>query len=618
MSAYKYNFLTRVRALLLILVMGLTPVLATPVNVKAASAKPEIVSYGPGSSRSKWMRDDMAISSDSRYLAFADYKVDYSQNYQITVRDRVTGVSTVQLTEENELEAFNITNGGRYLYFTSGKKLDSLAQLDTGSHNYVYVKDLNTGEIALASVGPGIAFWDSSSYRILTSDDGTILVGQCSESQRTICRRDIVNQTTTTYPVTGYLSQLSGNGRYMFYYDNLTDEFKRYDSQTSTVQNIPISPASGGDLKDVSYDGNYVLMEKWASTAAATEIRRVSISSGSIENLPTNGRYAQISGDGTVVIFQDEQLRPNYWNYYVRVGVFDFKTSTTTYPVVNEWGHEPELAIQPIGSFGPYNNRVTFDGTETIFTSFSSTIGCLDQYYGKCGFVAPTAGPTIIGSDTVAPQAPQINSGSIFKESSTTVSFTASATDDNSGVGAAEFFLDGAANYFYEAGSNAYTSPGRGVPMQISNGVMTGTLLNDIPPGTYTMYVRVQDKAGNWSAKSNIQVQVIDNTAPSGGFTGQSLVIRPRGQTITGTATDVSSGISAVTLSTGSTVLSSNSGDIQFTSVYSSNSCPPYAFLVCTWTVDSSKLPRGQNTYTLTITDRSGNSYSVTVTRTVI
>lgn len=105
------------------------------------------------------------------------------------------------------------------------------------------------------------------------------------------------------------------------------------------------------------------------------------------------------------------------------------------------------------------------------------------------------------------------------------------------------------------------------------------------------------DPAGNCATGS--LVVKLDTTPPTGAFTDLPIVVRILGQTITGTASDATSGVALATLTVGATTLTSMpGGGITLT-------CEG---LSCTWSAQSSLLPVGLNTYTLTATDTAGNS----------
>ncbi|MDB5186188.1 MAG: hypothetical protein JWL85_711, partial [Candidatus Saccharibacteria bacterium] len=112
------------------------------------------------------------------------------------------------------------------------------------------------------------------------------------------------------------------------------------------------------------------------------------------------------------------------------------------------------------------------------------------------------------------------------------------------------------------------------------------------------------DPAGN-CATGTYTVK-LDTVLPAGAFGGNSqLVLRFLGQTISGSSSDVTSGVEKVALTAGNTTLSSDpNGGITL-------SCDT-AKTSCTWTADRTRLPAGAQTYTLTVTDMAGNVYTTT------
>ena len=119
--------------------------------------------------------------------------------------------------------------------------------------------------------------------------------------------------------------------------------------------------------------------------------------------------------------------------------------------------------------------------------------------------VVDTVAPTV-GEPVVTPNPVSVDATSLLQ---------VDVSDDGSGLASAEWFLD--------------TDPGQGdgEPMAISGGVATATIGAGLEPGVYTVSVRAQDNAGNWSAPSETLLVVYD---PEGGFvTGGGWIDSPEG-----------------------------------------------------------------------------------------
>ncbi len=111
------------------------------------------------------------------------------------------------------------------------------------------------------------------------------------------------------------------------------------------------------------------------------------------------------------------------------------------------------------------------------------------------------------------------------------------------------------------------------------------------------------DPAGNCATGS--LALSIDTVPPTGAFSGNALVVRLLGQTVQGTASDTTSGISQVTLKTGNTTLTSNpNGGLTLTCNAAKTSC--------TWKATASKLKPYIGNVTITVTDTAGNTSTTT------
>lgn len=107
------------------------------------------------------------------------------------------------------------------------------------------------------------------------------------------------------------------------------------------------------------------------------------------------------------------------------------------------------------------------------------------------------------------------------------------------------------------------------------------------------------DPAGN-CATGSIQLS-IDKTLPTSSFSGNALILRFLGRTISGSAADNISGIQSVVLSSGSTSLSNQDGGISLSCAGSN----------CSWSANRNRLTSGLRNYNLIVTDFAGNTTSI-------
>lgn len=76
--------------------------------------------------------------------------------------------------------------------------------------------------------------------------------------------------------------------------------------------------------------------------------------------------------------------------------------------------------------------------------------------------------------------------------------FFATVSDSLSGIVSAEYYIGSDPGY------------GNGTSMQVNpDGTVSATIGTALTPGTYTLSLRAQDKAGNWSGVVTIVLEVI-------------------------------------------------------------------------------------------------------------
>ena len=170
---------------------------------------------------------------------------DTNNQYDVFVRDVASGTTILVSTDSggtqgnrNSLDP-SISDDGRYVAFVS--QSTNLVAGDADTFQDVYVKDLQTGAITLASVGSSGVKSNSSSYQPSISGDGRYVAFRSgatnldpgdTDSFDDIFVRDLVNNTTTLVSVStagsksdssSYEPSVSGDGRYVTFTSRATN-----------------------------------------------------------------------------------------------------------------------------------------------------------------------------------------------------------------------------------------------------------------------------------------------------------------------------------------------------------------------------------------------------------
>jgi Tol biopolymer transport system component len=154
----------------------------------------EVVSIG---SEGIFRGEGPVVSGDGRYVAFLTYSSSYGPNWQVLRKDRLTGVLDLASatatgqpasggTEDNTV---SISADGRYVAFQA--TADMTAEVagrpgggaaPSGSSGEIYVKDMATGQVKLASVMPGGGASSCALERHALSGTGRYLSMICSDA----------------------------------------------------------------------------------------------------------------------------------------------------------------------------------------------------------------------------------------------------------------------------------------------------------------------------------------------------------------------------------------------------------------------------------------------------
>lgn len=302
------------------------------------------------------------ISDDGRYIAFSSYATNLvttslTASLNVFVFDQQTGViehvSTNSEGEPGDAQsiAYGISGDGRYVLI--GSDSGNFDEIDTNEQNDIYLKDRQTGEMELISIGLGGVVADGGSYSPNLSTNGrfvvftslaTNLIGDDTNATWDIYWRDRDSQTTAIASRAtdnsqnqGYVaySSVTDDGRYVGFVaegnsiiptalPGNEDNLIRHDMQTGA--NLLVSmdadgnavPA-GGIGMDFTADGQKVVFSTYDSTLVITDTNNQedvylkNLETGTIEivsvadgGIPGDGssRSAAINRDGTVIVYE--------------------------------------------------------------------------------------------------------------------------------------------------------------------------------------------------------------------------------------------------------------------------------------------------------------------------
>ncbi|HEY1487643.1 MAG TPA: hypothetical protein VGF84_16165 [Micromonosporaceae bacterium] len=300
-----------------------------------------------------------SLSADGRYVAFISNATnlvpgDTNNRIDVFVRDLSTGsvvrasVSADGVQANGNSNQPRISGNGRYVTFSS-----FATNLVAGDHNKqpdVFVRDMVTGVMKMASVGPGYARPNGDSAAPSISADGRYiafissasnLVAGDTNGTADIFLRDMTTAVTSRISVTTGALQANGNsdgpsisadGRFIAFdsgatnlvpgdTNGVTDVFLR-DRTAGTTKRISVGPygvQADGEVTQpaISADGKYVAFVSEASNLVGTDtdlngdvVRRTLASGVNVQvafrtdDLP--GSFAtgpSISGNGNLVAF---------------------------------------------------------------------------------------------------------------------------------------------------------------------------------------------------------------------------------------------------------------------------------------------------------------------------
>ena len=596
--------------------IALTIAIGTSLPVLTAHAESrsiQLLSGGSGQPQHK-PSNHPAISDDGRYVVFASEASNLVQQNtqntkQIFLHDRQTNTTTLVSVNGQGQLAGKVTGGiisanNRYVAFDGVFPGDELQGSDA---NHIYVKDLQTGNIELATpryttngfdwwAGPPEGISDDGRFVVFQSRSNVIMpniTGPFSNQFERVYVRDTVtdtyalaSSTASGQPASGhsYNASISGDGRYTLFTSASTDldlgrppeanvfpvrrDVYLKDLQTGAVAVAARGPNGeyGNDRVTsgvLSADGNYLV---FASTATNFGFSLTS----SRPNLYLKNR---VTGQLTLVSsgrdFDDLSLDDRS----------PYSISSSNEYVVSQSGQQGvlwtrtgglnETVPADLSNFGTLNQALSDDG-QAVFGASNNLLAAdtnnADDVY-VYGYLPDGTAPTVMGTPDRAPNTagwydnnvtinwqatdPAPSSGDPTDPPDTTAdqegvhTYTSAQSCDPAGncaTGSLELKIDktnpvasnpslsanpqvegnettlsidaadaasGVAGGEYFVGADP--GEGLGSAMTLTGNSLNATFGSDLEPGTYSVSARVRDNAGNWSTIVTAELEILHN-----------------------------------------------------------------------------------------------------------
>jgi hypothetical protein len=612
--------------------------------------------------------DNPFVSSDGRYVAFTSSSPNVLPNDNNGVgdafrKDILTGQTVrINTTDPNGV-LFDVYNGtvnglsddGSKVLFRTNATFD---QNDTNNNLDLYIKDLNNNTISLVSNICGL--YCTSGF--MTPDANIVVYASYTSygSDPIYYKRNMLTGSTEQLSLPGLgitaPRAISADGRFIAYEDNYPiyigssvyrqNDIKLYDTVTGTSDTVNVSPEGNqanhtrSEGVSISNDGRYVSFLSYASNLVSGDTNdkedvftrdmltgvteRDSVRSNGTES-NANSQSAQISSDGKYVLF----TTPAYLVDPAGTGILTY--------VRDRLNGVTKMATPlnyPALSNGYVGGQISSDDMYTVFgTAGALTLRSLSD------IMADNTPPQIQPVYSLPPnsdgwwhstvqlswnisdsESSIVNSSgcepiSVNSETSVTGnSYTCTATSSGgTSAQTAIIKFDATAptiSYSYSKLPNFNGWNNTDVTLTAScNDGLSGVALCSGPMTFQSdgdnqhFSATATDKAGNTSALGPILIK-IDKTLPGATFAGSTLVIKGLNQTMTGSASDITSGVAKVEISDGTTTISNQSEDITLSCDNGNHNC--------TWVASPSKLASGIKTLTLKVTDLADNVYTTT------
>jgi len=375
----------------------------------------------------------------------------------------------------------NMTLGGNYTTDTvdlSNGDINQNLQLNVAAI-HVTVEDANgipLSGVTVRSKGDGYtAYFPGYNTEIQENSIGTTDANGEISLTTLVGQTYLVSQSVTTYicaytaPVTCISSPLTING----------------DVTITLVQSL----AAPANLTVPSPTHNPSL--SWSAVGGAS----------SYNVYRNDGQSNAKIGSTSSTTFNDTGVVDGNYNYYVTAVNSVQESTPSNFVAVTVDNTNPSITYSlsstpTIYGWNNTNVTVTFNCNDTGSGIASCSSPVIFNSEGAnqlaTGIATDNLGNTstvsaIVSIDKTSPVASNLNLSTSKRTGILTVS--ASSSDALSGIGKAEFYID--------------TDPGMGsgVAMTYANGQVTGQAsTSGLSKGKHTVYVRIQDKAGNWSS----------------------------------------------------------------------------------------------------------------------
>jgi Tol biopolymer transport system component len=309
-----------------------------------------------------------SISGDGRYVAFYSDAVnlvagDTNAYDDIFVKDLFTGATTLVSVDSSGSQAdYNcmspsISSNGRYVAFQS--RATNLVANDTNGTWDIFVKDLVSGEVALASSDSDDDQADSYSYDTAVSGDGryvafrsnaTNLVADDTNGVFDVFVKDLVSGVTTRVS-----TDSDGNQA-----DDLSDDARltsdgRYVSFYSIASNLVTNDTNNG--------GDCFVKDMW--TGVTTRVDTDSDGGQAVA-----GASPSLSADGRYVAFVSGALVSDDTNQASDIFVKDLVSGITLRANLNNYGGQT--------NYGSGSPQISADGRYITFLSDATNLNAAD------------------------------------------------------------------------------------------------------------------------------------------------------------------------------------------------------------------------------------------------
>lgn len=506
-----------------------------------------------------------SMSRDGRYVMFVSTSTNlisgitiptgpFNSPEELYIYDRQTKTMTLashtpdgQPAQPAVYRSGGISDDGRYILFMS-TALDLTPDVNGDPLNgAAFMEDRQTGIITQISVPVALSSssrFETTSYDL--SGDGNIAVYEGGNSGRDLIH--IYNrQTAQTVDIPGARPVVSRDGNYVSFFDATPNAGELYNVATGTITPFSVPFGSIGGEIALSDDGSHAAY--FASPAGVpanlyledlqtkhVQLLRSGLTSAISLALNSDGRYVSFIADGVGPIESDVWVVDTTTGQGVIVAddahnLFGTAISSdgtqVAFPAGVNADSNPQQEVY-VAKIGPADST-----PPTITASLSQqpnaagwsnqpvtvTFTCSDADSGVAICPAPvtvsqdTAGTVVSG--TATDNAGNTASASVTVKLDQTpptvsnlklspnlillagnVNISANASDTLSGIAKAEYYID--------------TDPGQGDATPLTYDASTGKLsgnytvtLGHLSLGKHTIYVRVQDAAGNWSALSS-------------------------------------------------------------------------------------------------------------------